>query len=55
MLSRRFSPWRVFASGHGMESRSTPRAREYLIAMMIYAAGLAAWFGAIGLKLLTAY
>jgi len=34
-----------------MEIRTTPRTREYLIAAMIYAAGLMVWFGAIGVKL----
>jgi hypothetical protein len=34
-----------------MQTRSAPRTHEYLIAAMIYAAGLAVWFGAIGVKL----
>jgi len=33
-----------------MDIPLTPKTREYLIAAMIYAAGLAVWFGAIGVK-----
>lgn len=55
MLSRSFPERPAFARGCGMETRPAPRTREYLIAAMIYAAGLAVWFSAIGFKLLVSH